>query len=301
MNYQEFISHLTECMQLHLGNSANIQVKQIHKNNGKILDGMIINEGLNIAPTIYMNPYYHRYLDGVSLSDIEEDFISSFEACRPKASVDFSFYTDFDKIKERIIFKLINFDMNKELLEEIPYVKYLDLAIVFQYLVDNECNNFSSILIHNDHMEKWNVTENDLYQLALINTPILLPSDTKPIQSYMMNYYIENGDNDELGKHIMNSPTMYVSTNSAALHGATCILYPNYLKSIAKIFNSDYYVIPCSIHETIFIPIDDTINSLELSTLSAFIKEVNENEVIDEEILSNHAYYYSKEKELLVG
>ena len=54
-------------------------------------------------------------------------------------------------------------------------------------------------------------------------------------------------------------------------------------------------MIPSSIHELIIMPAED--GSLSLSKLSDMVKEINENHVKEEEILSDCAYYYDhKEK-----
>lgn len=42
---------------------------------------------------------------------------------------------------------------------------------------------------------------------------------------------------------------LYVLTNKARLYGASCILYPNLLDSIADKLTCDFYLIPSSIHE----------------------------------------------------
>jgi len=49
--------------------------------------------------------------------------------------IDFALmFKDLEVAKTRIIYKLINKERNRELLEKAPHVEYLDLAIVFYYL-----------------------------------------------------------------------------------------------------------------------------------------------------------------------
>ena len=41
----------------------------------------------------------------------------------------------FNNVKDYIVYKVINHDRNKELLSTVPYVNYLDLAIVFYRII----------------------------------------------------------------------------------------------------------------------------------------------------------------------
>ena len=77
MRYQKFIETVKEHIKQDLHKS--VYVYPVLKNNGAIYDGLVIFDPLrNISPTIYLNPYYHRYLDGVPLEDIYEDIIQTY-------------------------------------------------------------------------------------------------------------------------------------------------------------------------------------------------------------------------------
>lgn len=66
--------------------------------------------------------------------------------------------------------KLINYEKNKELLEKVPHVRVPDLAVVFMAVLKSEYNDgFATILIHNSHLDFWNMTTEDLYELAKAN------------------------------------------------------------------------------------------------------------------------------------
>ena len=47
-------------------------------------------------------------------------------------------YTIFDNVSDRICYKLINYEANKSLLESMPYIPYLDLAIVFYLHIEED-------------------------------------------------------------------------------------------------------------------------------------------------------------------
>ena len=64
---------------------------------------------------------------------------------------------------------------------------------------------------------------------------------------------------------------------------------------------SDFFVIPSSIHELLLYPHSNTEDLDSQSELTALIQEVNDTQLQDEDILSDHVYYYSRRKHSLVG
>ena len=89
---------------------------------------------------------------------------------------------------------------------------------------------------------------------------------------------------------------MYVLSNKSKLNGSGCILYQNLLRSLGKKLESDFYILPSSVHEVLLIPADDQDSYEELT---AMVQEVNATQLANEEILSDHVYYYSREAEKL--
>jgi hypothetical protein len=89
---------------------------------------------------------------------------------------------------------------------------------------------------------------------------------------------------------------MYVLSNGQREFGASAIVNPRIQKICAQRFNENYYVLPSSIHEVILLPESMATSRKELDEL---VQEVNACCVSREEFLSDHAYYYSMEKERL--
>lgn len=277
MNYQEFINNVKNAVSDQIGKVYSIELKSIKKNNGYTLDGLVIkNPSINIAPTIYLNQYYHRYLDGQSLSDILTDIINTFENVMPKEDINLDFFVDYNQVKNKIIMKLINFDKNKDLLEDVPYVHYLDFAIIFQVLVYYTNDETGTILIHNSHINAWNITVNELYEAAKNNAPKLIPVKTFTLSDF---------------------PKLIVITNKYSNNGASVICYPDTLKKLASAHESDLIIIPSSIHEIIAVPV---VDDADINHYSEMVKEVNSTALADDEYLSDHAYYYSLARDQII-
>lgn len=283
MQYETFKHLIIEKLHSHFQEPKNITIHEITKINGFKMEGLVIlDQGFNIAPTLYLDYYFKKYESGTDFTDVLEELIMNYEANRPRTPIDVSFFTDYEQAKHRIVFKVINYEKNRELLENIPHFPFLDLAIVFYCLVHSDATGNASILIHHQHMQRWNATPEQLMQLSMENTPSLLEYELRSMESIL-------SDNNRI--RIPSLYPMYVLTNYSHLNGACCILYKNLLKQFSEKINSDFFILPSSIHEVILLPAND-ISAIE--ALSEMVKEVNTVEVSEDEILSDHAYYYSR-------
>ncbi len=294
MKYQEFIEIVKKHVALNISDAHRVVLQPVQKNNGTTYDGLIIIDPvLNISPTIYLNPYYHRYLNGVSLADIFDDILKTYHDNMPEEDFDISIFKDFDKAQKRIVMKLVNYQKNKELLMGIPHVKFHDLAIIFVCSVTEILQEYATILIHNQHLDMWGITLNDLYQIAMTNTPKILPSCYERMEEYF-----ERVMEDSIP--FLSDLNMYLLTNQLKIHGATCMVYPGLLKTIADKLEDNLVIIPSSIHELLILPERSTRNEYSLSDLKDMICEVNETQLTDDELLSDHAYIYNRESDEIV-
>lgn len=290
MNYQEFITHIKNNISNRLTDGRTVRIEPITKNNGTVYDGMIIIDPfINISPTIYLNHYYYHYLSGTSLTDICDTIFSTYQNNLPTKDFDVSLFKDFSNAKQRIVMKLVNLERNDTLLENIPHIPYLDMAIVFVCCVTDFKQDFATILIQNKHLNLWNIQTNELYDIAKKNTPLLLPSLLEPIQNTLHDF--------DPNIPLIEELPLYILTNQLKINGAASILYEGVLKEIANKVESDLILLPSSIHEVILLPANKTtMNNFDYNEM---IKEVNATQLAADEILSDHAYYYSREKDEL--
>lgn len=290
MSYQEFINEIIHNLKCILPQDTDVKVHQVMKNNNLVLDGLtIMNPETNISPTFYLNYYYDDYKEHHDLNRIIDLILSTYRAQPDMKKIDVSFFTDFKEVKNNIVYKLINFSMNKHLLADVPHIPYLDLAIVFYYMVNHEGFENGSILIHNQHLNMWNITDRELYQLAIENTPKRLP--------YHLMTMGELLKDTEFPMDRAGDNSMYVLSNRSKIFGASTILYLNLLDEISEQLNSSFYILPSSVHEVILVP-EHTPSQLKY--YSNMVHEVNTNHVLDEELLSDHAYFYNREEKAII-
>lgn len=296
MSLDGFTKSVRIDIQRRLGGKYHVLLNDVAKNNGIKLKALIITaeQDTNLHPAIYMEKFYDRYRKGESLVEIEEAILQVYREGRTEKKFDTSLFTDWEKAKGRIIFKLVNFDRNRELLKDIPHRKFLDLAIVYEYLLEVDDGNGVSILIHNTHLKAWKVTADELYATAFRNTPELMGYSFLSMEK-VLRMHIDNGEMDMLEELLeaeeaeKNRFPMYVLTNRYKLHGDGCILYENLLKKISAEWGCDICIIPSSVHETILIPMDKVESYREMSQI---ICGANRTAVTPNEILSDHMYKY---------
>ena len=293
MEFTNFTTLVQREVEKRAGENYRVKLNDVMKNNGVVLRGItLMQDDSNISPTIYLNPYYDAYENGdTTLGTVIDEVIDTYERNKINRSIDMKFFLNYETVKSRIIFKLINTEKNRELLRDVPYIPFHDLSIVFQCLVSEERFGNASILIHNVHLQLWKVNARELYECALENTPLLQGYELADMNTVLEEMKALGGIDDEEIEDMQQEVPMYVLSNKSRINGASCILYKNILKDFAMVVDKDLYVLPSSIHEVILLPSDGTQESEQLKEM---VREINQSQVEKEEVLSDSVYYYRR-------
>lgn len=136
----------------------------------------------------------------------------------------------------------------------------------------------------------------ELYSLALQNTQRIFKEELIPLEELIADILKARPESEQVIRGIENKRevSMYVATNTAKINGAAVLLYPGFLKDCADRTGGDFYILPSSVHETIFIPAD---GKRQIQELAAMVKEVNETQVLPEEVLSDSVYLYHRQED----
>lgn len=228
------------------GIAAKVMIKN---NNGVEKIGFTLGDGI-VRPTIYPNLETTNDLDKIA-----DNIIDSYNQHKDDGNMFNDIvdkFTDFNSIKQDIIPALV-----KECTEDVVSRDFLDLKIVYRYMINND----ASILIRKQHLEVWDKTETDIYDIALNN---------------VRDSYVDIPLPGDVG--------MRVILNTKRNYGATALLFPELFEK----YGNDARILPSSIHEVIVIE----NSQIEDNSLVEMIMLVNETELNPEEILSNHPYRY---------
>ena len=304
MVYEMFQTKVADSLRSQLGSDYKLTLLKVPKNNGMILDGLsITRKDLAASPTIYLNSYYERYQEGIPFNSIVSEILQIYQENSSVTHLDFSVLNDFSLLRDKVLYKLIHTESNKELLTDLPSIPYLDLSIVFYLFLEKTEYGQMTALIHNDHLKSWNTTLDDIYQLASMNTPKFLPAELKTMTEVMKSIakeHLGSEYREELIDQLLSAPSvspLYVLTNSSGICGACAILYPDQLKNFSAMMGKDLVILPSSIHEVLLIPYEEALSFEELSSM---VSHINRSEVPVEDRLSDQVYLYSKSLDLVV-
>lgn len=296
MEYKEFVEYIKMNAGYIAGEGGNITINHVIKNNGCEMDGLVIMEkGKDIAPTIYLDSLYELYTNGENIKSIIRQIELIYEQNKNNVTFDVNILKHFDTIKDKIVYKVVNYRSNEKLLEQVPHKRILDLAVVFYCLLDNEYGRSATALIYNNNLKNWNVNIDDVYKAALKNTPDLLHSKISSMAALFEKCGV-NVDGEEVDLKDYVPSDMYVLTNESKLNGAACILYENVLYDFAQKLGADLYILPSSVHEVILLP---KLSVFEKDELVNMVKEVNTEGVAADEVLSDHVYEYNRTERLI--
>lgn len=284
MTYQNFIEETTRVMKPWFPTGSDFHSETIKKNNGYYPRALIINEPeCSVFPTLYMEDYYKRANNGENIECIARDILEEYHSYKFTEEPDFSFISDFSKIKDLLCVRLINAEKNKDLLKEVPHRPFLDLAIIPALHFFSTEGVIASSVIHNSHLKSWDVSSEDIITMALSNSPKILPGQIRTLPDIL---------NEMAGEILLDddeSTMMHVLSNKSGHHGAAAILYPDLLSGFANRMKKDIFVLPSSIHEIMLLPDN---GEGDIDTLTELVQEVNREQLSSVEILSDHAYIY---------
>lgn len=297
-------------MKAQFGEGYNIQLNTILKNNSISMDGVVIlKDGAKITPNIYLEEYYVQYEDGTAMQDIIQRIVQVYsDKVQEKKNLELQF--TFETMKGKIIFRLVNKEKNLELLETCPFVDFLDLAVTFHCLVQDEAESIGTIRITKEHLNLWGITTEQLYRCALENTPKLMPPvlrrmedvlkeilNSQDLPMELEQIQIELNRLEEGEEKTSDSADMYILSNAKGINGASCLLYPDIIRNFSKILKKDIYILPSSIHEVILLPASTYYSKEQLEEM---VFDINQTQVPYEEVLSNHVYFYSLSQKQII-
>lgn len=307
--YQDFLAAVLKAVKEKMGDLYEVDIRKVLKNNSVELDACIIREPeASVAPNVYLNDMYGDYRLGTPIESIADTVIGIYEEYKDAFDEnEVSEMFDYETMKDRIVFRLVNYERNSAVLQNTPHIRFDDLAVEFVCLLEHR-GAYGSVRVTNSHLSDWEIELNDLVELASENTPRIFPATFRSMQEMlceMLRMRIEamsaEGEDDgraddvrkliDLLEHEEASdvfPDMYVLTTEQGVNGAACMLYDGLMDKIREKLGEDFYILPSSINEIIIVP-DSRAKAEELAIM---IPEVNREQVPLQEILSDKLYHY---------
>ncbi len=330
MEFQEFLHEVKGEIEKRLDKEYSVSYNHVIKNNGIELDGLIIfKENVTVVPNIYVNEYYELYQRNGDMNYIVDKIMAMYNvALTSDFANTLNLEYTFETMKDKIYYRIVNFEKNIKILGDIPHKKFLDMAIIFYCLIDTSGEGIASIRITNDHIDNWGISSSELLDIAMVNTPILFPGVIRSMKDVIKDLILKNsigsiiegGDEiedilrenenvyyfnktdrldantiDEMLNQLTydNNCEMYVLTNSLGINGASAILYNGLIEEFANKTKSNLYILPSSIHEVIIMPY---VDEYDIEELKQMVREINATQVPRGDVLSDSVYVYQRKE-----
>lgn len=312
MNYNEFITVITEEIKTAVGEEVKVGLREVRKNNGVMLQGLTMASAQsNMSPTIYLNAFYEDYRKGKEIETIRDEILHIYYTSKLPVDVNMDFFLKYENVKANLFCRLINYEKNIEFLEDVPHRKQFDLALVCYFSCDHEFLKDGFITITTGHLDSWGIDEEELFKTAWENTREKYPYTQLSMEELVRRMVerdvrkdlesreeeIEDKEAwvrftvDEIIKGFFrdHKNRMYVLSNLGKTWGAISMLYEDALADLAEELEDDLYILPSSVHEVIVIPVESA-NTTDY--LKEMVTEVNRTQVEVEDVLSDHVYRY---------
>lgn len=259
------------------------QLHRINKNNGISLTALIMwDPGSNTAPALYLDGAYEALRRGLPMGEALASVEWMYDHAM-RMGMEAPDLNDLDAVKDRVCFRLVNRESNREALKERPHRKFLDMAVV--YAVELEGGK-ASVGGTDRMLRRWGISAEELHSLALANTPRLFPARISGMDEILAEMA------DSLDAPLPEPgmcAALYAASNTSRDHGAGVMLYGGLCRKFAERIGGSFYILPGSVHEVLFLP---EMPGLSAGGLGQMVEEVNATQLAPEEVLSDSVYYY---------
>ena len=286
MSFDEFLDAAKDRVQEALPD-AKVTIQQVNKLQGESYTGIAVQpEGASAAVTFNVSPAFERYQadesqEAAILNKIAADAKMAANAIPVFA---LSEITDYETVKNNLVMQVVPVEPNKEMLKNIPHKTVEDIAVVYRVELPGRADGSASTLVTNKLLEEYGVTLEQLHTDAvaaqLANHP--------PVLKNMSEMMAEMSG----GMFDMPESPMWVATVEGGVNGASVTQLPDFLQEAADRLGGDFFVLPSSVHEVLFIRDD---GSFEREQLESMVQGVNATEVSEADFLSDSVYHYDSD------
>lgn len=286
MDFQEFCNELKSRIEEKM--RKEVRVFERKMNNSVVTHGFyVVDPDMSISSVLYFENWYKRFQGGYDMETMVNDIIKIIE--EDKVTTDNSIVdnlTNFEIVKNNIIYGLVNYETNKERLNGYIYETFLDLAKVYYVRIKLTDKSTGKVMIRKEMLRIWGVDENIVKQCGEENTP-----EIYPVQCLCLQQNPLGDETDDEGKTLK----MISVSNVTMREGAGVMVYPDMMKKLAEKEQSDLFIIPSSVHEVLVVPYSEG----EEETLLSMIKDVNSSCIDREEVLSDSLYVYHRSNDMI--
>lgn len=296
MNKEESKKRLVEEVQKKLGNDYLVTESQRMENNDTVYDTIKIQKFcFRDMPGISIHPFMARYHAGDSMEHLAEQVIKEYQKGKKEKILQASWLNDWEQMKERLVYRLVNPNKNKNFLQDVFTLPFLDLAVAFFVIVNQEIpeegRKMDTIPVTVGMAKRWNRNQEEILEQGRKNMEQYSPNILYEFRVSKRGRNYEMAELETEEEIIIPEDGMLVLTNKAEKYGASAMINTKYLERIAELLHSDFYLLPSSVHETILY---ERKGKEDLKEIKKFVYEANRKLVLKEEVLSDSIYLFER-------
>lgn len=133
----------------------------------------------------------------------------------------------WEDVKEHIFLQVVNYGRNRAALEELAYVPFLDLAVLFFF--DRGTQTYNGFFVTKNHLLIWNQDSNGIFQAAKKNTFREDNTLVRPVTEELGIDLQQWQETDSLDETLMMT-----LSNKSLLFGAAMLMNTSALKKLAN-------------------------------------------------------------------
>lgn len=244
----------------------------------------------NYAVILYPDDYQRLLDSGESPQDIGRYLSSQIEqrmTALPATP------TTADDFKKGLYIQVVNADVNRELLKDLPHDSWEDMAAVVRYQIPDGENEIS-FLVTKNNMQQYQMSQGEVMEAAYKNTAAQEFCLHKPEDIMREIMQEQNIPEEAIDLYLSDTDShLYVLTNKEQINGANALVCPEVLQNIYKEFGEPYYVLPSSTHELILAKDSSGLTQDELRQM---VQQVNVSSVTPDVLLSYNLFHYDGRK-----
>lgn len=200
---------------------------------------------------------------------------------------------DYDTAKNRLFVRLINYGRNADILKNVVYKTFGDIAFTVCAIVDENEYGIVSTKILKFMVKKWGKNENDIFNEAIKNTYYLTPPRIYKWEGVLCDesYAGESFMNDEDICDLDKSFSGNTLSTTRKTNGAIAVFLPGVAEKISELLDSDFYMVFTSIHEVM---IHSTGSGVDPKDLKLVLQDTLRKVTPSSDYLTEKIYKYNR-------
>lgn len=280
LSYQEFSVCIKEYLKKYVSSDLEMTTGSRNRRGGKPKDTVEFNrEGEDFGRIFYVEDMYREYLQGASPELIARGIA---EMCTGGLPEGLRGIFRYDEVKDRLTLRLVNYERNKEMLGDLVYRRFLDLALVCRVICPAEEDVYRTTSVTSSLVRRWGVPEEEVFSQAESCVKKREGAVLRPLRDILTEL-------DPNGIAPKRESDLYVLTTRGGIAGASALLISDCVEKLAENLGRDILVLPSSIHETLLLP---DWGEWEVGSLRKIVRDINRNVVPEEDYLSDNIYRY---------